>query len=69
MNKADTPQRWYSGWRASPAAVEVDAADLGTAFGLDMSLNPLQHEPPPAPPLARQPGWMRRLGERRKNAA
>ena len=69
MNKADTPHRWYSGWRVSAPAVEVDAADLGTAFGLDMSLSELQHDPLPAPPLARQSGWMRRLATRRKNAA
>ena len=71
MSKAITPHRWFPGWRASPPAAEVDAADFGTAFGLDLSLSPIEHEPPPpaAPPPGRQPGWMRRLAVRRKPLA
>jgi hypothetical protein len=38
MNKAAAPPRWYAPWRAEPR-VEQDAADLGTAFGLDLSLD------------------------------
>ena len=67
MSKAITPHRWFQGWRASPPAAEVDAADYGTAFGLDLSLSPIEHELPPAAPApGRQPGWMRRLAVRRK---
>ena len=67
MSKAITPHRWFQGWRASPPAAEVDAADYGTAFGLDLSLSPIEHEPPPAALLlGRQPGWVRRLALRRK---
>ena len=67
MSKAITPHRWFQGWRASPPAAIVDAADYGTAFGLDLSLSLIEHEPPPAALLpGRQPSWMRRLTLRRK---
>lgn len=69
MSKAVTPHRWFTGWRASPPAVDkhMDAADYGTAFGLDLSLMPVEHKvPPAAPPQSRQPGWVRRLSARRK---
>ena len=70
MSKAITPHRWFPGWRASPPAAEVDAADFGTAFGLDLSMSPIEHEQPPAaPPPGRQPGWVRRLAVRRKPLA
>lgn len=69
MSKAVTPQRWFTGWRASPPTLDLDPADLGTAFGLDLSLNEMRHEPPAALPAARQPGWMSRLAARRRNAA
>jgi hypothetical protein len=69
MTKAATPNRWFPGWRAPEPAVEVDAADLGTAFGLDMSLNELRHEPPPTVRASRQPGWVQRLASRRKPIA
>ena len=54
MSKAITPHRWFPGWRASPPAAEVDAADYGTAFGLDLSLSPIEFEQPPAAPPGRQ---------------
>ena len=70
MTKAITPHRWFPGWRASPPAAEVDAADYGTAFGLDLSLSPIEFEQSPAaPPPGRQPGWMWRLAVRRKPLA
>lgn len=69
MTKAATPNRWFPGWRAPEAAAEVDAADLGTAFGLDLSLTELRHEPPPTVRAARQPGWVQRLASRRKPLA
>lgn len=73
MSKAAPPQRWFTGWRV-PAAGAVapahDPADLGTAFGLDMSLLELQHAPPPrAPQAAPRAGWMRRLAGRGKASA
>lgn len=69
MNKAPPSPRWFAGWRASQRPAAVDPADLGTAFGLDLSLNELQHEPPAPDPAAQRPGWMRRLATRRKPAA
>lgn len=70
MSKAVTPHRWFTGWRASPPAVDMDAADYGTAFGLDLSMMPVEHDaPPPAAPASRQLGWVRRLSARRKPAA
>ena len=73
MNKAPNPTPWYQPWRAGRRKTDADAADLGTAFGLDMSLDPWEHStsadadlpadapahaPTPAP--ARQPGWLTR---------
>ena len=70
MSKAATPHRWFSGWRAHEIPVDTDPADLGTAFGLDLSMDELHPQPAPAvAPAARQPGWMRRLTNRRKPAA
>jgi hypothetical protein len=48
----------------------MDPADLGTAFGLDLSLNEIVHEPPVSvAPAWRKPGWVGRLSLRRKPAA
>ena len=38
MKKADAPARWYHAWQTQRAEVDDDAADMGTAFGLDMSI-------------------------------
>ena len=62
MNKAAPSPRWFSGWRAAERPVQDDPADLGTAFGLDLSLNELIHEPQPP----RRRSWMQRLALRRK---
>lgn len=66
MSKAITPQRWFAGWRAArQPAYGTDPADLGTAFGLDLSMM----ETPPEPVLLeRCPGWVRRLTLRRRTA-
>jgi hypothetical protein len=69
MNKAAPPNRWFSGWRAAQRPAQDDPADLGTAFGLDLSLNELHHETAPPSPEASRPGWMQRLASRRKPAA
>ena len=37
MDKSGTAARWFHAWRIQPVT-EPDFADLGTAFGLDLSL-------------------------------
>jgi hypothetical protein len=69
MKKAAPVQRWFAAWRATERPVQDDPADLGTAFGLDMSLNELIHEPPLPAPSARGAGWMQRLAGRGKPSA
>ena len=63
MTKAVNSRRWFAAWRSAERPAQDDPADLGTAFGLDLSLNEMQHEPAPA---ERRPGWVRRLAARRK---
>ena len=65
--KAANPNRWFTGWR-SAERVPQDPADLGTAFGLDMSLDPDWAASPAAAPVARPPGWVQRLTARRRQA-
>jgi hypothetical protein len=67
MNKPAAPNRWFSGLRATARPAYEDPADYGTAFGLDLSLNELVHEP--VPPLKPPPGWMQRLTSRRAKPA
>ena len=67
MNKAELSIRWFSGWRSSPRPQEADPADMGTAFGLDLSLNVLHPETAPAPKV-RTASWVSRLALRRKTA-
>ena len=70
MSKETSPNRWFQAFRPSPQPVEMDAADLGTAFGLDLSLNEIAHEPAAKiKPAASQPGWVGRLALRRKPSA
>lgn len=66
MAKSVNPNRWFSGWRADAAPPPIDAADQGTAFGLELSLQELEYEPPPAEPAPRRPGWVARMADRRK---
>lgn len=40
MSHTAKPLRWLDAWRPEPV-VEPDFADLGTAFGLDLSLSAL----------------------------
>jgi len=68
MSKAAPSQRWFSGWRAERRPAPVDPADLGTAWGLDMSMVDSGAEPP-ALPSPRRRGWAQRLGLQRKPAA
>ena len=69
MNKAAPSHRWFEAWRGAPRQPQDDPADLGTAFGLDMSLNELAHEPPLPAPSERRAGWMARLAGGRKRSA
>ena len=63
-NKAVHSQRWFAAWRAARRPLQGgDAADQGTAFGLEMSL--LETHPEPPRPVAQKPGWVRRLTMRR----
>ncbi len=49
-------------WLGRPAAPSVaDAADLGTCFGLDLSLTPTPLPAPPAAALQPSTGWTRLL--------
>lgn len=66
MNKADSSPRWYAPWRQGEKRLADDPADLGTAFGLDLSLTPESTKA--EPPEDSQPGWMQRLVARRKPA-
>jgi hypothetical protein len=65
MHKATPPQRWYHVWRARPAPA-FDAADQGTAFGLEMSLGDSLYDAPAPRAAAKAPGprWLPRLGRR-----
>jgi hypothetical protein len=71
MSHAAPTPRWYAPWRAAAAekGVSIDPADVGTAFGLDMSLDTLVPEDTPrSAPAADRPGWVERLALRRKTA-
>ena len=69
MTKAESSHRWYAVWRSAPRVQEDDPADMGTAFGLDLSLNLLPHEAQAAHLESPKPNWMRRLSLGRKPAA
>ena len=66
-SNAAKPPRWFHSWRSAPRpAPDSDPADLGTAFGLDLSMS----EGAPLPPASGEarPGWVQRLAERRRSA-
>ena len=67
--KAATPHRWFASWRLAGRVPQNDPADLGTAFGLDMSLDPDWGEShAPSAPAPQPRGWVRRLTARRSPA-
>ena len=69
MNKPDASHRWFGHWRAVERPAQDDPADLGTAFGLDLSLSEAVDDGPgPPSPMDGQAGWMQRLTVRRKPA-
>ena len=68
MNKAESSHRWFAAWRSTPRVQEDDPADMGTAFGLDLSLNLLPHEAEDAVAERSGPSWLQRLILGRKPA-
>lgn len=57
--KVRSAPRWFSAWRTGRVHAGADAADMGTAFGMEMSLlDPLSDT---AASAERRPGWGLRL--------
>ena len=70
MKKAESPARWYHAWQPRRAEADDDAADMGTAFGLDMSIPDDVAEPLPGGQATRRDsGFMARWNNRRKTAS
>jgi hypothetical protein len=73
MDTAAQAARLFRRVRARQAPIDapvIDFADLGTAFGLDQSMSPLNEEADAAaiaarPATARDAGFWRRLAQRR----
>jgi hypothetical protein len=63
MNKPANSARWYQPWRRAETR-EQDPADLGTCYGLELTL---AADPAPAKPAApaRRGGWVQRLTSKR----
>jgi hypothetical protein len=68
MNKSEKPNRWFAAWRKGERHQEDDPADMGTAFGLDLSLNLLHPEVETPRPAPVRTDWVKRLALRRKPA-
>jgi len=71
MKKAESPARWYHPWQSQRVKDDDDAADMGTAFGLDMSISDEAADAAAAARTAtatRELGFMARWNNRRKNA-
>jgi hypothetical protein len=68
MDKAPPSHPWYRRRRTDTGHVSEDAADLGTAFGLDLSLRDAAEATVPlgASPQAARPGWAQRMLTRHK---
>lgn len=70
MKKAESPARWYHPWQSQRAQDDDDAADMGTAFGLDMSISDEAADAAArAAAATRGPGFMARWTNRRKTAS
>jgi len=66
MNKTANPPRWYAPWRQGEVRAAdrtADPADLGTCFGLELTLAAMSTPGPAAP--ARRVGWMQRFSSKR----
>lgn len=69
MPKSDTSRRWFGFWRGAGRSAQDDPADLGTAFGLDLSLSGLAVDTAARPaPMDGDQGWMQRVLARRRPA-
>jgi len=71
MHKSGTSRRWFGLRSAARRPLpQDDPADLGTAFGLDLSLSEMSADAPtPTPsPTTSHDGWMQRMWTRRKPA-
>lgn len=68
MTDKDPPPKhpWFSRRRGDPGHVPDDPADVGTAFGLDLSMDPEQPAPRTAAETGVRPGWARRVLGRRQ---
>jgi len=67
MNKATPPPAWYAPWRAKPEDAD-DPADLGTCFGLDMSLDDEPQKFDAGASADTGASWVRRWVSRRHSA-
>lgn len=70
MTRPTVPPPWYAPWRsaAEPVASE-DPADLGTAYGLDLSIDPLPRPRDGAEAASDDDRWVQRPGARRRPPA
>ena len=68
MRKASRSPGLFQRLMARPAPLDHDAADMGTCFGLEMSLDQPDAVPGPALARSRAPGWVQRLAGRGKPA-
>ena len=70
MKKAALPARWYHAWQPRRTEADDDAADMGTAFGLDMSIpDDVAEALPSGAATRRDTGFMARWNNRRKTAS
>jgi hypothetical protein len=59
---ANAPDDWFlARWLSGGVAPEPEPADLGTAFGLDISVQPLPAEPAAAAADVHPGGWLERM--------
>jgi hypothetical protein len=68
MNARSNPTRLFGLWRRRALDPVSEPADVGTAFGMELSLMP-EDEQPAARDTAKNPesGWLRRLARWRGN--
>jgi hypothetical protein len=66
MNKPVHSPRWYAPWRQVETRAADDPADVGTAFGLELSLAAEAAPSRTAVSPSRRQGWMQRLSARRR---
>jgi hypothetical protein len=71
MAKSSRSGSLFQRWLPSPAAAGADAADLGTCFGLEISLAAAENEAraADAPAPRRAARWIRRLTPRTRPLA